>query len=135
MKLRNWFVILGAEVVVIFMVIALFKSFDRQIAGLLAGSLFSFLGIFIGLKLVKTRVFLKTATFWWLFVYMFYSVIPMLLTRLKNWDSDFEQIQIWGMMGPEFHQISERIYLILIFATLFDLALATWNYRKSRRIH
>lgn len=129
MKLKNWFVILGLELATIVLVVTLFMNLDSQIAGLIAGMLFGVLGLFIGFQLFRTRT-LRSFTFWWLFVYLFYSVFPMMLNRIQTWGTSFSEITIWGMAGPEFHKVSERIYLVLIFATLLDILFA-WNKRRK----
>lgn len=122
MTVKQWLTILILEVLVVCAVIFLFSKVDRQIAGLIAGFIFGILGLVIGFQLLRTRT-LKSFTFLWLFVYMFYSVIPMILNRLNSWNSDFTDVEIWGMSGPEFHKVSEKIYLILILATLIDLVI------------
>mgnify|MGYP000561648035 CR=1 FL=1 len=132
MTVRSWLLILVMEIVTVAAVMSIFQVIDKQIAGLIGGFIFSILGIFIGLRLVQTRSFLTSATFWWLFVYMFYSVLPMMITRLTNWGVEFEQLTIWGITGPDFHQVARNIYLILILATVIDLAFTIIRNRRTK---
>ncbi len=130
MKVSSWAVILGLELVTVLLVISLFMQLDHQIAGLIAGFFFGLLGLLIGFQLLRTRT-LKSFTFWWLFVYLFYSVIPMMLNRVRMWGVDFAEVRVWGMDGPEFHKVSERIYAILIVATVLDMLIAWFNGRRK----
>lgn len=130
MTVKKWLLILALEIATVILVIFLFQTLDRQIAGLVGGLLFGLLGLFIGFRLLSLRT-LRSFTFWWLFVYLFYSVIPMMLNRLQAWNSSFEEVQVWGMNGPEFHKVSEKIYLVLILATLLDLTLCWFSSRKK----
>jgi len=132
MKIKDALVLLLLEALVVIGVISLFQMLDRQIAGLLGGFLFGLLGIFIGYRLVRKANYMMTFTFWWLFIYLFYSVLPMLYTRLSHWGVDFTQLKVWGMVGPEFHFVSEKIYAILILATCLDLSVAL--FKKFRRV-
>jgi len=132
MTVKNWLFILFIEILIVILVIFIFSQLDHQIAGLIAGFLFGLLGLIIGFQLLRARS-LRSFTFWWLFVYMFYSVIPMILKRLGAWGTEFSDITIWGMAGPEFHKVSERIYLVLIFSTIFDLTLTWFSKRKARK--
>jgi hypothetical protein len=129
MTVKKWSALLLIELTLIGVVIFLFMNLDKQIAGLVAGFLFGLLGLFIGFVLLSSRT-IKSFTFWWLFVYLFYSVIPMIFNRLNSWGAEFSQIKIWGMEGPEFHKVSERIYMILLLSTAIDMAL---EWRKSRK--
>ncbi len=129
MTIKKWLLFLIVELATIGIVIFLFMNLDKQIAGLVAGFLFGLLGLFIGFVLLSNRT-LKSFTFWWLFVYLFYSVIPMVFNRLNSWGADFSEVKIWGMDGPEFHKVSERIYLVLLICTTVDLI---FEWLKSRR--
>jgi hypothetical protein len=129
---KSWSVILAFEILTVFFVMVLFLELDHQIAGLIAGFFFGLLGLGVGFQLWRRKT-LKSFTFWWLFVYLGYSVIPMWVRRWKTMGTNFADIQVWGMAGPEFHRVSERIYLILIVATALDLMLAWWSTRKRTK--
>lgn len=133
MTVKKWLVLLLVEMALIGIVIFLFMNLDKQIAGLVAGFLFGLLGLFIGFVLLSHRT-IKSFTFWWLFVYLFYSVIPMVFNRLNSWGADFSEVKIWGMEGPEFHKVSERIYLVLLISTALDLILEWWKRRKRAEV-
>ncbi len=133
MTVKKWLAILGVEIALIGIVIFLFMNLDKQIAGLVAGFLFGMLGLCIGFVLLRHRT-IKSFTFWWLFVYLFYSVIPMIFNRLTSWGVEFSQTKIWGMEGPEFHKVSEQIYMVLLLATALDLVFELWKCRKRLEI-
>jgi hypothetical protein len=133
MTVKKWLALLLIELALIGIVIFLFMNLDKQIAGLVAGFLFGLLGLFIGFVLLTSRT-IKSFTFWWLFVYLFYSVIPMIFNRLNSWGADFSEVKIWGMEGPEFHKVSERIYMVLLLCTAIDLSLEWWKTRKRPQV-
>jgi hypothetical protein len=132
MSIRGWILILVLEILAVIAVMSLFQFVDKQISGLLGGFIFSLLGVFIGFRLLRAQVFYKSATFWWLFVYMFYSVLPLLLARLTNWGVAFDELKIWGISGPDFHLVARNIYLVLIAATLIDLFVAIFRWLRKR---
>lgn len=121
MKRNEWFKIFLLEILVIFAVTGLFKTLDRQIAGLVGGIFFILLGLFLYLRLFRTRTYSRTLTFWWLHIYFFLSVLPVFITRVMNWGTPFNELTVLGMNGPTFHFVAEGIYLGLMATTLADM--------------
>ena len=132
MKWRDWFGILFFESLTVAAVMGLFKVLDPAVAGIFGGILFSFLGIYVGLFLIRRKTYFRSLTFWWLFVYLFYSVLPLLLVRLTNWGVDFNQLKVWGVMGADFHRISSEVFLILIGCSFVDLLIVIFQNIRRR---
>jgi len=103
---------------------------SRLIAGMMAGAIFVALGIFIVMIGVQNRAFRKTPTFWMGALHLFGSALPLLITRLMNFSAGFEDVRVFGLPGPVFHQVSTGIFALLMLATVFDLVRA-WRAKAS----
>jgi hypothetical protein len=117
-----------AELIVIVSVIQIFiRVSNRAIAGLIAGSLFVALGVWIAyFGFIDPRM-RKSASFWLALVHLGGSALPLLGTRLRNLNTPFEVLDVLGLPGPVFHQVSSTIYLMLIVATAADW----WRFKSE----
>lgn len=110
-----------AEVVVIFMVIAVFRLIEsRLIAGAVAGTVFIALGVFVLTPGLRNREYRRSKTFVAGCLHLFLSALPLFVTRLLNAATDFQNVSVLGMPGPIFHRVSTGIYVLLLIATILD---------------
>lgn len=109
---------------IIAMVIA-FCSFrflpSRVVAAVIAGTDFVVLGaviFFIGLRDARFR---KTLTFWLGTIHLFVIALPMMISRVLTFGTDFHDVKIFGLIpGPIYHHASEMFYLLLVVGTVID---------------
>jgi hypothetical protein len=114
-----WFFVL--EIAVTVLAIVSFKFIPvRVYAGLLAGLGFLSQGTYIFWRIRLWKKGWMYLTFWAATVHLGFSTIPMLITYLVNWNEGFHQMNIWGMPGPVFHYLSEKIFVALMVATIID---------------
>jgi hypothetical protein len=122
MKQKHLTAILMAEILVIFIVTALFKFIgDKTLAALAASVVFISLGVFANVLALRWPRFLLSATFWLVQVHLFFSSIPLLVTRWIHLEEGFDQLTIFGIPGPQFHKVATMIYAALIVATTIDI--------------
>jgi hypothetical protein len=118
---RTFLRFLVAEFVVIAAVVMIFRIIEtRLMAGAVAGTVFVMLGLYIfisGLKEIRIR---RSATFVMACVHLFLVALPLMITRALNATIQFEEVRIWGVPGPVFHQLSTVVYWLMILATVFD---------------
>ena len=99
---------------------------SRLLAGMMAGAIFVALGVFIVTIGVQNRAFRRTPTFWAGCLHLFGSALPLLITRLVNISSGFEDVHVLGLPGPLFHRVSTAVFAVLMLATAFDL-IRSWR--------
>lgn len=124
-KLFFVMVLAGALAAIIFQV-----GLDPRVAGLIAGSSFVAVGVygmFASWSERRNRP-LALASFGLALVHLFGVALPMLGFRLQNWDQPFSKVEVWGLRGPEFHQISTRLYGVWIV-----LVLVAWLVEGKRK--
>jgi hypothetical protein len=123
---RNFLI---AEFLVILIVSVVFKLItERLIAATVAGSIFVILGAWIVGSALRYRSIRKTPTFVLGCAHLFVIALPLLIIRLMNYSSAFENIKIWGLPGPVFHQLSTAVYFVMMIATAFDW----WRLRRQQ---
>lgn len=109
------------EVLVIFMVGAAFSLIENKLhAGAIAGTLFVLLGLAVVAPAVREPDYRKRPTFFAGLLHLFGSALPLLISRFAQADLRFEDVRVLGLSGPQFHQVSNVIYMILMAATAFD---------------
>lgn len=102
---------------------------EPRIAGLIAGSFFVLVGLY-GIKMSwpeRRNRHLSLAVLGMSLIHLFAIALPMLGFRILNWNQPFSKVAVWGLSGPEFHQISTRLYFI--WAVL--VAVTWWLERKK----
>src|SRR4051812_5091757 len=114
--------IFAFEIVAMFIAFASFKLIaDRGVAAVLAGTCFVVLGFVIFGIGLKDGSFRKTFTFWLGCIHLFVISLPMLVSRILTWGTDFHTVNIFGVVpGPVFHRYSEMFYLVLVIGTVID---------------
>lgn len=102
-----------------------FKVIDsRLFAGMVAGFYFVNSGAYMLWRIVQWPDRFRSFTLYPLLIHLFGISIPLMVARLMNVHLAYEEIKIWGIPGPAFHQISTIVYSILVFATIADLTRA-----------
>ncbi len=126
----------SGELVAIVVAITSFTMIpERILAGVIAGSVFSALGLWIvasGFWGQWHREVRTSWTFWLGSVHLFGVALPMMITRLLNHSLEFKDVLIWGLPGPVFHRLSTVIYSLLLLATAVDFVL-TFR-RKDKKV-
>lgn len=121
MALRQWALILGAEILTVPIVIFLFRSLDRKVAAVIAGSLFLAIGFYLLRALLSQGSVFFHLSFWAALTHLAFS-LTLVGHRLFFWEKGMHEILIYGKVpGPVFHYYSEKVYAALIVATLVDL--------------
>lgn len=123
------------EVMTVPAVILIFKSIESRVtAGLIAGSLFIALGVFLFFKNLSWVNYLRSPVFWFVVIHLFFIAIPLLLFRTLNLDTPFEELKIIGIPGPTFHRISENVFTVLVVMTVAEFVQARIKLSKSYKI-
>lgn len=97
----------------------LFKfSPDRQVAGAIAGL------FFIGIPLVLLVSELRQAHKHWyqlvtVGVFLIVSALPIFLLRVLNWGTEFNDLSLLGITGPQLHKLSNVLYIAMIVTTAY----------------
>lgn len=102
---------------------------DPRIAGLIAGSVFIGVGLMgvksgWGVRLIGVPGY---AVLLMSLIHLLAVALPMLAFRILHWAEPFSKVAVWGLSGPDFHQLSTRLYGIWMIFT----ALAAWRARKK----
>ncbi|MFS4460984.1 hypothetical protein [Bdellovibrio sp. HCB2-146] len=109
-----------AQVIVIFVVMALFKWVEnRQIAATLAGLLFVILPT---VQMIKEYQRAELEEQWWFVaVLQFWTLfaLPILWIRLTNWGVPFDQLSLIGIPGPVIHSWSSKSYTAMMILTIW----------------
>ena len=132
MKLKDLVLFLVLELLAI-VVAGLAFSFlpSKVMAGAIAGGYFVVSGIFMLAKANHWPAKTRSLTWYVLFVHVFVISIPMLMSRFLQLSSAFEDVKIFGLSGPEFHNISTGVFSILIAATVID-GIRAWKSPVGR---
>lgn len=91
---------------------------DRQMAGAIAGV------IFVAIPLVLLVSELRQAQRHWyqlvaVGVFLVVSALPIFLLRIFNWGTDFNELSLLGVTGPQLHKLSNVLYLAMMATTAF----------------
>lgn len=122
MNRRDLILFLILQIVAIAWAGLVFRIFDsRLIAGFMAGLYFVGSGVYMLWRVGRWSDRVYSVTFYPLAVHVLLISVPMMVVRLAQTQSAFEDILIWGMPGPVFHRISTTVFMILIIATVIDL--------------
>lgn len=127
---KKFLTFLFLEVATTLLVILIFRyTPSRNVAGVMAGSLFISVGAYIVFNLKAKSARFKTFTFPAALVHLFVTAIPLLTVRLMNWGTPHAELSVWGLPAPTFHMLAEKIFLILMLCTVFDF-LKTYLPKK-----
>jgi hypothetical protein len=126
LKLRDLAIFLGIEVFAIVWAAVMFSTLaSKLLAGALAGGYFIVSGlVMLGMANHWPRKW-KSLTWYVLFIHVFVISIPMVMSRFAQMALSFEDVRIFGIPGPMFHNISSGVFSVLIAATVID-GVRTW---------
>jgi hypothetical protein len=113
--------VFGFEILAMLFALLIFRVLEpKVIAAMWAGGVFVLLGLVLLLLGIINPLFRKTVTFPVALVHLFATSLPMLILRIIHYGEPFENVTIFGLQGPQFHHVSEVVYLVLLVATAFD---------------
>lgn len=97
----------------------LFKfSPDKQTAGALAGVVFIAIPILLLISELK-----RPQKHWYqlvtLGIFLVGSALPIFLLRVLNWGTDFNELSLLGVTGPQLHKLSNGLYIAMIVTTAY----------------
>jgi hypothetical protein len=131
MNRRDLFWFLGIEAFAIVWAAALFANLESKLlAGGLAGGYFVVTGLFMIWRASRWTEKWKSLTWYWLIAHVFLISLPMLISRFMQMQTQFTDVRILGIAGPEFHNLSTAVFSVLILATLTDLVRTLWTTKK-----
>src|SRR5690606_27832785 len=126
---RDLIQILVYQFVSVPLVILMFKYIEpKKIAAIFASVVFIGFGIFGILKSITWPNYKKEVLFWLFCLQLVAISLPIFLTRILNWNSDFSTLQIFSIPAADFHKLSERFGLVILVVLLFRL----WQVRGNR---
>lgn len=117
-RYRNYLTI---GLLVFLAVLAIFRFIeDRQVAGVLAGSLFT--GVFLSIFIYEIR---KPSPWKRLSVYgtglfLLSSALPILGLRLAYWGEPWGEVYFMGIEATQLHLISSRVYVAMMICFFVD---------------
>jgi len=132
MKFKDLAIFLGIELFAIVWAGAMFSTLpNKLLAGALAGGYFIVSGIYMLSRAVHWPLKWKSLTWYVLFIHVFVISIPMVISRFAQMALAFEDVRIFGIPGPMFHNISSGVFSLLIAATTIDGARSWWATKRS----
>ena len=52
-------------------------------------------------------------------IFLVGSALPIFLLRITNWGTDFNELSLLGITGPELHKSSNILYIVMIISTAY----------------
>lgn len=127
-----WLWLLGSQFLSAAAAAVVFQlGLDSRIAGLIAGSTF----VVVGIRGIRTSWLARSEGLFANIVYLMSLVhvlgiaLPMIGFRLLNWNQPFSKVAVWGLSGPQFHDVSTRVFGVWVIFTV----VAAFNARKLER--
>lgn len=127
---------LSIEALVILLVLGAFRLIpDRQIAAVVASSLFLFSTLGILWWESRYEGYKKRVSFFMLTLFLFFSVIPVMGLRFLNWGIPFEELSLLGISGPEIHKLSNYLFIGVMIGFFIDSHLEqVRQFEESQKI-
>lgn len=129
LKLRNPYRnYLSIQAIVIILVIACFHFIpDKKWASVITS--FLFIGSSGGIFYYERRLsgYYKRPSYWGALLFLFIGAIPVFVIRLVYWELSFDQIELLGVSGPQMHQFSNYLFMIMMVCFFAD------SYRETVR--
>lgn len=119
--MRNLFI---AQILAVLLAGFIFRfELEPRVAGLIAGCSFIAVGIY-GILVSwpeRRNRHLSLAVLGLSLIHLLGVALPMIGFRLMSWNEPFSKVAVWGLSGPEFHQLSTRLYVVWMI-----LVMVTW---------
>lgn len=120
MKSLKYFWPVLVEIVQVPLIIIMFKVLPyKKLAGLLGGVMF-LLVIFALVNYFYKMLYKKSFAIYALLAHLFMFVIPILVFRIGFWSTPFEEIVFMGVPASLLHSLSEKFYVVVLWATIYD---------------
>lgn len=117
-RYRNY---LTVGLLVFLAVLAVFRLIeDRQIAGALAGALFTIVFSTIFLFELRKPAPWTRFTVYGIGLFLVSSALPILILRIVNWGEPWADVSIFGIAATELHFISSRVYVVMMICFFVD---------------
>jgi hypothetical protein len=131
---RNRFrVYLLIHVLLIFAVTLCFRLIaDRKLAALVAGSLFLITPTYVAVREARLGKPWLRPSFWGALIFLLVSALPIFCLRIFNWQESFENLSLFGFSGPQLHQMSNSIFLLMLMTFFADSLLDEVKKRRKR---
>lgn len=115
------------QAVVVLLVVLIFRNIqDRRLAGLIAGGLFILSASSVALYEFRFGSALKSFSFWGSLCFLLFSAFPIFFLRISKWNEDFSQVSLFGLQGPQLHQMGNLLFLLALITYFID------SYRYNR---
>ncbi|MFZ3231925.1 MAG: hypothetical protein WA160_17085 [Pseudobdellovibrio sp.] len=106
---------------------------EKRIASVFAGIGFIFLPLaFIAFEFSKIKTGRTSLVHLGISIeFLFLSSLPIFLLRVMNWNSEFNNLELFGVSANSFHRFSNLNYMILIVSTSY-MAFKELRNEKSQ---
>jgi hypothetical protein len=125
----HWLWLLGAQLFSAFVAAIVFRlGLDSRVAGLIAGTTFVAVGL-LGIRTswsARAQGLFANIVLLMSLVHVLGIALPMIGFRLLNWSQPFSKVAVWGLSGPQFHEISTRVFGFWVIFT----ALTAFRARR-----
>lgn len=126
---RDLQIFLGLQMVAALNAVAAFKLIElRWQAGIVAGSIFVLVGIWMVFKTLKWPQKTKMLSFYTVRVHTWLFALPMLITRLRYIGHDFNEFNFFGVPAAQYHRAAEAVFLMMLVSTIIDwIRVVRWG--------
>lgn len=108
-----WLKLIGFQLLSATVAAVVFRlGLDPRVAGLIAGTVFVLVGVY-GIRIGWTERragVVPNVVLLMSLVHVLGIALPMIGFRLMHWSQPFSKVAVWGLSGPEFHEISTRVF-------------------------
>lgn len=119
--MNRYRIYLFAHILVIVLVMTFFKVIpERKIAALSAGALFLLTPLVVLFFEYQAKALMKRMSSYGAAIFLLLSAIPIFYLRVANWSDDFTSLSLAGITGPELHQLSNKIFMLMLVCFLVD---------------
>lgn len=119
--MNRYRIYLFAHILVIVLVTAFFKIIpERKIAALCAGTLFLLTPVLVLFFEYRAKALMKRMSSYGALIFLLLSAMPIFYLRVTNWSEDFNSLSLAGIAGPELHQLSNKIFMLMLVCFLVD---------------
>lgn len=131
---KDLLTILAIEVLTAPVVIMYFKFIEpKKLAAVFAGSTFVIAGFAI-LKITRRwKDGYASFIYWAIHIHIFVFAIPMLVGRVAFWQKDFADVKFLYFSGPAYHQMAQKMYIVMVLGTLVDILVHSIKQKRLAR--
>lgn len=131
--MKKYVVFFALQILVIIAVTLVFKIIeDRKIASIIASLCFIGSSLYYVIIEYKDGVWKYSSVFISSILFLMAVALPMLISRILQWDVEFSQVVVLGIPGPLFHRISNGFYIAMMLTTLWSLFQNRKKYNQVK---